>query len=104
MKMKNSNSKAEIEGRKLGAKDQFCTLLVLYTRALGHTVQVGRKSSHEQNRLMSTKMRPARGKTALMDSDGFLPCAALFEKERNIITLFSLILEYLIQWDKGVLD
>jgi hypothetical protein len=30
---------------------------------LGRSAQVGRKLSHEQNRLMRTKVRPAPGKT-----------------------------------------
>ena len=34
-----------------------------YTRS----AQVGRKLSHEQNRLMRTKVRPAPGKTALLN-------------------------------------
>jgi hypothetical protein len=34
--------------------------------ALGRRAQVGRKWSHEQNRLMRTKVRPALGKTTLI--------------------------------------
>jgi hypothetical protein len=33
---------------------------------LGRSAQVGRKLSHEQNRLMRTKVRPAPGKTTLL--------------------------------------
>ena len=34
--------------------------------ALGRSAQVGRKLSHEQNRLMRTKVHPALGKTTLI--------------------------------------
>ena len=67
--MKNTNSNVKNQGRKQqGAKVRVCALLAPYTRALGRSVQVGHKLSHEheQNRLVHTKVRPALGKTSLM--------------------------------------
>ena len=43
-------------------------------RALGHRAQVGRKLSHEQNRLMRTKVRPAPGKTTLLGTSVLVVC------------------------------
>ena len=64
--MTNTNFNVKNQGRKKGEKVRFCTLLAPYRRALGRSAQVGRKLSHEQNRLMRTKVRPALGKTTLM--------------------------------------
>jgi len=66
--MKNTNSNVKNQGRKEGAKVRFCALLAPYRRALGRRAQVGRKLSHEQNRLMRTKVRPAPGKPTLVQS------------------------------------
>jgi hypothetical protein len=64
-------NKVKNQGRKLGAKIRVCTLLAPYTRALalGHSAQVRRKLSHEQNHLMRTKVCPAPGKTSLVCFD-----------------------------------
>ena len=42
------------------------TLLASYMRALGHSAQLGRKLSYEQNRSMRTTVHPTLGKTSLM--------------------------------------
>jgi hypothetical protein len=45
--------------------------------ALGRSAPVGRKLSHEQNHFIRTKVRPAPGKTTLLEATG----RHLFEKK-----------------------
>ena len=74
--MKNTNSNVKNQWRKKGAKVRVSVVLASYTRALRRSAQVGRKLSHEKNRLIRTKVHPALGKTSqlIIGGDDVFDC------------------------------